>query len=189
MTVSHSVKGYVSYNIGNTLDSIVIVASDLNRYLPSVDQYHLSLVPVVFTVYLVLISLVKWLLSSIPVVNIILYPIIILLEIFDIKIYALLVAIVYTTFDGFCKGYYYRENLIKNETKIFLPNIRMEIYWQQNLIYKTNGAYFLPHKYTQVPKWVFNTYGIINSMSNKLKHTHSKNVIKRMLQNLHKKLV
>lgn len=189
--VQHSVKGYVPYEFNESTGDIAVVLSSIRQYPKSVDRYQLFYVPVIFTIYLISVPVLRWLLSIIPVVNIIAFPLIILFDNLDNKIVAFLFALLCTTINGFCKGYYYREKLIETQKVQFLPNIWLEFYWQDKLIYCVDKPYYLPHFYVK-SKWIICIYDAVVQASSILfakDDTSSKNIVKRLMENLHKKFV
>ena len=133
-------------------------------------------------IYLILTSVIPSILLSIPLLNIILYPFAVLIQLFNLNSYALLVGIVFTIFIGFCQGYFSRERLINDSKKkyMFMPNIRIQVNWLGEAIYKSQFAYFVPHMYKFVPVWIFNTYERFEKMSITPQYTYFNSIIYKL---------
>lgn len=137
--------------------------NDFDGYLPSVDNYELMYIPIVFMVYSLLIGIIPWFILQMPVVCHILYPVVYLLYAFDSKVYALIVAVYYMWLIGFCDGYYYRDAMINTNNKKFSYIIIANFQWGKETVYTTKNPYMLPHFYNYVPYYVFQSYQFVKS--------------------------
>jgi hypothetical protein len=164
---SYNIEGYKPYKkftknikIEITDDADDSIDNDVEVYA-SCDIFELETFLLTFFVYNAFFKIFIWFVSF-PPLGLIIFPLSIIMDGFS---QSFIFSVLFTLYNGFMKGYYYRLDTFKKSGSLHYPEINIQVNWKQNRKFNFNAITYTADIYQRTPDWVYELYNDYNDVT------------------------